>query len=99
MNGALKRFDICALFLGHGDVKGQHPWGRRIDRHGCVHLFQRNFIEQCAHIAQVADRNAHFANLATGKGMVTVIPCLCRQVEGHRQARLTLGQVRTIERI
>ena len=48
-----------------------------------VFICSRGLIEQCAHIAQVADRNAHFANLAAGKGMVTVIPRLCRQVEGH----------------
>ena len=83
LNGALKRRDIGALFLCHRDIEGEQPWSRGIDRHGGVHLFQRDVLKKGAHVPEVTDRNPDLAHLAPGKDVIAVVPRLCRQIEGH----------------
>ena len=43
------------------------------------------------------DRHTHFANFALGEDVVCVIRGLGGQVEGNRQACLTLGEVAAIQ--
>ncbi len=91
--------DIGALFLGHGDIERQQPGRRGVDRHRGVHLLQRDLVEQRAHVAQMADRHADLADLAARQNVIAVIAGLRGQIEGHRQAGLTLGQVAAVERV
>jgi len=56
-----------------------------------------DLVEQLAHVAQMADRHADLAHLAARQDVVGIIAGLGRQVEGHRQARLSLGQVGAIQ--
>ncbi len=58
---------------------------------------ERDPVEQRPHVAEVADRDADLADLARRHRMVGVVPGLRRQVEGDRQAGLTLGQVLLVE--
>ena len=55
----------CALLLGVGDVQRQQPRGRGVDRHRRVHLPGRDAVEQRAQVAEVGDRHADLADLAT----------------------------------
>ena len=71
----------------------------RVDRHRGVHLGERDVLEQPTHLAQVRDRHADLADLATRQRRVGVVSGLGRQVEGDRQARLPLGQVLAVERV
>ena len=99
LNGALQFRNIRALFLGHGDIKRQKPGGCGVDCHRGVHLFQRNIGEQGPHVAQMRHGDADLANLACRAGVIAVIAGLGGQIEGHGQARLTLGKVPAIQRV
>ena len=56
--------DGDALLLGVGDVQGEQPRRRGVDRHRRVHLRRRDAVEQRAHVAEVDDRHADLADLA-----------------------------------
>ncbi len=86
-----------ALLLGVGDVQGEQPRRRGIDRHRRVHLRRRDAVEQGAHVAEMADRHADLADLATSHRRIRVVAGLRRQVEGDGQAGLPLGQVRAVQ--
>ena len=60
---------------------------------------ERNAVEQRAHVAEMADRHADFADLALGQHVIGVVAGLRRQIEGDRQAGLPLGQVLAVERV
>ena len=60
---------------------------------------QRDAVEERPHVAEVADRHAHLADLAAGQLVVGVVAGLGRQVEGDGQAGLALGQVAPVERV
>src|SRR5450432_221301 len=60
---------------------------------------ERDAVEQGAHIAEMRDRHPDLADLAARERMIAVVAGLRRQVEGDRQAGLTLGQVLAIQRI
>ena len=94
---ALQRLLGDALILGGDDVQRQQPGGRRVDRHRRVHLVQRDAVHQRGHVAAVGDRHADLADLAARELVVGVIAGLRRQVEGHRQARLALGEVAPVQ--
>ena len=64
-----------------------------------AHLFDRDLVEQGAHVAQMADRHADLAHFTPGQNVVGVVAGLGRQIEGDRQAGLALGQVAPIELI
>src|SRR5262249_26609998 len=51
------------------------------------------------HVAEVANRNADFADLASGEHVIGVVTGLGWKIEGHREARLPLGQVLAVKRI
>ena len=52
---------------------------------------------QRVHVALVGDRHADLADLAAGELVVGVVAGLRRQVEGDREARLALGEVRAVQ--
>ena len=99
LDRALQRAHIGALLFGNGDIERQKPRRCRVDRHRRVHLLQRNIFEQCAHIAQVADGHAHFTHFAARKDVIAVIACLGGQIEGNREACLTLRKIGAVERV
>jgi hypothetical protein len=99
LHRALKGRDVGPLFLGHGYVEGQQPRGGSVDRHGRVHLIQRDLIEQCAHIAQMRHGDAHLAHFAAREFMVAVIAGLGGQVEGDRKTGLAAREVVAVERV
>ena len=99
LHRALQLGDIRALFLGHGDIERQQPRGRGVDRHGGVHLFERDVVKEHPHVAQMADRNADLADLALRQFVIAVIAGLGGQVEGDREAGLPLGKIGAIERV
>src|SRR5262249_54236864 len=51
------------------------------------------------HVTEVTNRNADFADLAFGKLVIGVVSGLGWKIEGHREARLPLGQVLTVKRV
>ena len=53
---------------------------------------ERNAVEQRAHVAEMADRHADLADLALGQHVVGVVAGLGRQIEGDRQAGLSLAR-------
>ena len=97
LNGAGELVARGALLVGEGNVERQQPRRRGVDRHRRVHLVERDTGEQRPHVAQVGDRHADLADLALGELVVAVVAGLRRQVEGDRQARLTLGKVLPVE--
>ncbi len=97
LRGALQLRRRGALPLGHRDVQRQQPGGGGVDGHRGVHLPQRDLVEQCLHVADVADRHADLADLAARQRMIGVVAGLGRQVEGHRQAGLPLAEVSTVQ--
>ena len=86
-----------ALLLGVGDVQGEQPRRRGVDRHRRVHLRRRNAVEQRAHVPEMTDRHANLADLAASERRVRVVSRLRRQVERHGQAGLALGEVRAVQ--
>ena len=56
-------------------------------------------VEEPAHLAEVRDRDADLADLAAAERVVGVVAGLRRQVEGHRETGLALGQVGAVERV
>ena len=99
LHGALQGRDIRPLFLGHRDIKRQKPRGCGVNGHRGVHLLKRDILEQGAHVAQVADRDADLANLALREFVVRIIARLCGQIKGHRKPGLAARQVVAIERV
>ena len=66
------------------NVETKQPGGRRIYRHGRVHLLYRDFIKQDAHLTQVVNRDPNFADFADSEGMVRVVSSLGWQIECDR---------------
>ena len=95
--GDLERLEVGVLLLGDDLVERQQPHRGGVDRHRGVHPGQRDVGEQPPHLAEVRDRDADLADLAAGQRGVGVVAGLGRQVEGHRQAGLALGEVRPVE--
>jgi hypothetical protein len=94
---ARQRGALDAVLLCDRHVEGEQPGGGRVDRHGSVHLAQRDLVEQRVHVALVHDRDADLAHLAAGQLSVGVVPRLRGEVEGDREAGLPLGQVPPVE--
>ena len=94
---ALQGLRRDALLLRQPDIERQEPRRRRINGHGGVHAIKRDLIEQGAHVAHMADRHPNLTDLTARQNMVWIIAGLGRQIEGHRQACLTLGQIGAVE--
>ena len=69
------------------------------DCHRRVHPFQRNVVEERAHIPQMRDRNADFADFAARQPVVAVIAGLGWEIEGDREPGLPFGQIASVERV
>ena len=91
------RLGIEAAALRRRLVEGEQPGRRRVDGHRRVHAVERDALEQRRHVVDVADGHADLADLAAGERVIRVVSGLGREVEGHREARLPLGQVRPVE--
>ncbi len=85
------------VLLGDGDVEAEQPGGGGVDRHRRVHVVERDPVEELVHVALVGDRDADLADLAAGEDVVGVVAGLGREVEGHREAGLALGEVAAVE--
>jgi hypothetical protein len=94
---ALQRLAVDAVAFGAGDIERQQPGCRRVDGHRRVHLVERDAVEQRLHVAQMADRHADLADLATRQHVIAVVAGLRRQIEGDGQAGLTARQIGAIE--
>src|SRR6185312_2346120 len=81
---------LLGLLEGGDLVEREQPHRRRVDRHRRVHGGERDAVEQRAHVADVADRDADLADLAAGELVVGVVAGLGGQVEGDREAGLAL---------
>jgi hypothetical protein len=68
--------DVRALLLGRRQIEGQQPHRRSIDRHGRVHVLQRDAVEQGPHIADVGNRYAYLADFALRQLRVGVVTSL-----------------------
>jgi hypothetical protein len=90
---------VGALLLGDRGVEGEQPHRRRVDGHRRVHVGQRDAVEQRPHVAEVRDGHADLADLPAGQLVVGVVAGLRRQVEGDRQAGLTLVEVAPVQRV
>ena len=99
LRGDLLRREVGVLLLGDDLVHRQHPHRDRVDGHRGVHLGERDLVEQLPHLAQVRHRYADLADLAARHDRVGVVAGLGRQVEGHREPRLALGEVGAVERV
>ena len=76
--------DVMVAVEGAAHVQRLHQPGRGgVNGHRSVHPFQRNAIEQRAHIAQMRHRHAHLAHFAARQHMIGVIAGLGRQIERH----------------
>ena len=99
LHGAGELRLVRALLFGERGIEGEQPGRRGVDRHRGVHLGKRDALEQRAHVAEMGDGHADFADLAAGKRVIGVVAGLGRQVEGDRKPRLTLGKVLPVERV
>src|SRR5690606_28489669 len=99
LNGARQARAWRALLVGDGDIEREQPGGRRIDRHRRIHAIERDAVEKRAHVADVADRDAHLADFAAGEHVVAVIARLRRQIEGDGEAGLPLREVGLVKRV
>jgi hypothetical protein len=90
---------VDLVVLRDGRVEREQPGRRRVDRHRGVHLVEGDAGEQHLHVLDVRDRDADLADLAAGEWVIGVVAGLGRQIEGDRQTRLALGQIRAIERV
>ena len=86
-----------ALLLGGDLVEREQPHRGRVDGHGGVHVGEGDAVKQRPHVAEVAHGDTDLADLAAGQLVVGVVARLGRQVEGHRQPGLALGQVGPVE--
>ena len=93
----VSRLALDPVLLRHGDVEGEQPRGRGVDRHRGVHLVERDAVEQGVHVALVGDRDADLADLAAGQRVIGVVPGLGGEIEGDGEAGLALGQVSPVE--
>ena len=84
---------VGALLLGERRIEREQPGGRGVDGHRGVHLGERDALEQAAHVAEMRDRHADFADLAARQRVVGVVAGLGRQIEGDREPGLALGEV------
>jgi hypothetical protein len=87
------------LFVGDGDIERHQPGRGGVDRHRGVHRGERDVVKQRAHVAEMGDRHADFADLAAGGRVVGVVAGLGRQIEGDREAGLALGEIGAIEAV
>jgi hypothetical protein len=99
LRGALKLVAGHALLIGGGDIESHEPRRGRIDRHGCVHGRQRNFVEQRLHVADVRDCDPNLAHFAARQRMIAVDAGLSGQVECDRKSSLALREILAIETI
>ena len=56
-------------------------------------------LEQRAHVAEMGDRNADFADFAFGQHVIAVVAGLRRQIESNGKTGLALGEILAIERV
>ena len=80
--------EIGALLSGDGDVERQQDRGGGVDGHRGGDTFERDAVEERAHVVEAADRDADLADLALRHRVVGVVAHLRRQVEGDREAGL-----------
>ena len=73
---------------------GQH---RAVHGHGDGHLFERDAVEQRAHVVDAVDGHAGHADVAFHAGMVAVVAAMRGEVEGDGEALLTGGDVAAVE--
>jgi hypothetical protein len=64
---------VDAVLLGDGDVEGEQPRGRRVDRHRGVHLVEGDPVEERVHVALVRDRDPDLADLAPSEDVIGVV--------------------------
>ena len=94
---ALQLAPIRALLLRQRCIERDQPRGRRVDGHRGVHPIQRQAVEQRAHVAQMADRHADFADFAARQFVVAVVAGLGWQIERNRKPGLALGEIGFVE--
>ena len=94
---ALEGLRLHPLALSRGNIQRQQPGRRAVNRHGGIHLAERNIGEQGFHIADMTNRDADFSNLPARQGVIAVVAGLRRQVEGNRQAGLAFTQIEPVE--
>ena len=78
-----------ALFGGDRLVHGEEDRGRAVDGERRGDLVERDAVEDGLHIGERIDGHADLADLAERVGRVGVEAELRRQIERHRQARLS----------
>ena len=94
---ALERRGVQAVLLGDDDVERQQPGRRRVDRHRRVHRRRAGCRRAARACRPCGRRDADLADLAARELVVGVVAGLGGQVEGDRQPRLALGQVRAVQ--
>ena len=88
-----------ALLLGGEDVQREDRQHGAVHRHRHAHLVERDAVEQLAHVEDRVDRHAGHADVAGHPRVVAVVAAVRREVERHRQALLTGGEVAAVERV
>ena len=83
----LSSFGSNPPLAGERDVEREEPRRRRVDRHRRVHLLDRDAVEERAHVPEVRDGHADFANFAGSERVVRVVSGLRGQIEGDAEAR------------
>ena len=99
MRRALQSAAGGALFIGSSNIQSHQPRCRGIDGHGCVHLCDRDGIEQSTHIPEMGDGHADFAHFATSEHMIGIVPRLGWQIESDREARLAFSQIGPVQAV
>ena len=84
------------LFAGH-DVERHDRQDGAVHGHGDGHLVERNLAEEDLHVLDRIDGHAGFADVAHHAFVVGIVAAMGGQIEGHRQAFLTSGEVAPVE--
>ena len=86
------------LFGGH-DIEGHDGQHGAVHRHRHRHLVEGNLVEEHLHVEDGVDGHAGLADVAGNSLVVGVVAAMRGQVEGHRKALLSGGQIAAIERV
>ncbi len=97
LNGAGEFFGRNALLFTRDDeIRHDRDHGA-VHRHRHAHLVERNAGKEDFHILDGIDGHTRLADIARHARMIAVVTAMGGEIERHRQAHLTRGQILAIE--
>ena len=92
LDGAADAIPRDSSHVGEGYVERQEDDRRPVDGHRRRHRVERNVPEEGLHVRDRVDRDAAHPDLSERARAVAVVAHECGEIEGGRQARLSLRE-------